>query len=94
MSYIPTDERIVTSSGLMTPVFRSLVQAMAPTTRGTIVIRLLDGHAEGSFTAAPTLGTWAQGDRVWNSAATVGQPIGWICTVSGSPGTWVAMANL
>ena len=44
--------------------------------------------------AAPVAGTWTQGDIVFNSAATVGQPIGFQCTVSGSPGTWVAMANL
>ena len=37
---------------------------------------------------------WFVGDKVINSAPTVGQPIGWICTVSGTPGTWVAMANL
>lgn len=39
-----------------------------------------------------------QGDIVFNTNAASGQPIGWICTVSGtvgSPtGTWVAMANL
>jgi hypothetical protein len=44
--------------------------------------------------AAPVAGTWTQGDIVFNSAATVGQPIGFQCTVSGTPGTWVAMANL
>lgn len=44
--------------------------------------------------AAPTAGTWVQGDTVLKTNATVGQPIGWRCTVSGTPGTWVAMANL
>lgn len=44
--------------------------------------------------AAPTAGTWSQGDTVFKSNATVGQPVGWRCTVAGSPGTWVAMANL
>ena len=37
---------------------------------------------------------WVQGSVCYNSTATVGQPIGWMCTVSGTPGTWVAMANL
>jgi hypothetical protein len=37
---------------------------------------------------------WNQGDICYNLSATVGQPIGWMCTVSGTPGTWVAMANL
>ena len=44
--------------------------------------------------AIPTTGTWAQGDVVFNSNATSGQPAGWMCTVAGSPGTWKAMANL
>jgi len=38
--------------------------------------------------------TWAVGDTVYNSAPAVGQPIGWKCTVAGTPGTWVALANL
>jgi hypothetical protein len=43
--------------------------------------------------------TYAVGDTVWNSAPAVGSPIGWKCTVAGtfdtgSPPTFVAMANL
>lgn len=42
--------------------------------------------------AAPSTGTWQQGDIVWNSAATPDGGIspfaGWICVASGSPGTW------
>ncbi len=45
-------------------------------------------------TAAPTAGSWVRGDVVINLVPTVGQPIGWTCTVTGSPGTWVAWANL
>ena len=46
-----------------------------------------------AYTAAPTTGTYAQGDFVKNSAPTGGSPtIGWIFTVSGTPGTWVAVA--
>jgi hypothetical protein len=44
--------------------------------------------------AAPTAGTWVLGDVVMNAAPAVGQPIGWTCTVAGTPGTWVAWANL
>ena len=51
-------------------------------------------HKESYSTSIPTGGTWAQGDRVWKSNAAVGSPIGWICTAAGTPGTWVAMANL
>lgn len=37
---------------------------------------------------------FVQGALCWNSAATVGQPKGWMCTVAGTPGTWVSMGNL
>lgn len=40
-------------------------------------------------TAAPTSGTWAVGDIVWNSAPGTGDPILWACSVAGTPGTWI-----
>lgn len=45
-------------------------------------------------TAAPTSGTWKVGDHVFNSSPSVGQPKGWVCTVAGTPGTWVSEGNL
>ncbi len=46
--------------------------------------------------AAPTAITkrYVKGSVRWNSAMVAGDPVGWACTVTGSPGTWVAMANL
>lgn len=44
--------------------------------------------------AAPTTGTWRVTDVVMNSAPTIGQPKGWVCTVAGTPGTWVSLGNL
>lgn len=38
----------------------------------------------------PDRGTWALGDRVYNSNPVVGQPKSWVCTVAGTPGTWVS----
>jgi hypothetical protein len=55
---------------------------------------LLGGRRMATGTAAPTTGTWAQGDYMRNSSPAVGQPKGWICTVSGTPGTWVSEGNL
>lgn len=65
--------------------------------------RKINGIAGGSYahrdnqqTAAPTTGTWAQGDFVENSnAVEAGSAsskyiiVGWRCTVGGTPGTWV-----
>ena len=45
-------------------------------------------------TTYPTAGTWAAGRRVLNAAPTVGQPKAWVCTVGGTPGTWVSEGNL
>lgn len=60
----------------------------------------LGGHY-GASTAAPTTGTWARGDRVRNSTPSeAGVALskyvitGWICTVGGTPGTWLAMRTL
>lgn len=45
-------------------------------------------------TAAPVAGEWKVGDRVFNSAPAIGQPKSWVCTVAGTPGTWVSEGNL
>jgi hypothetical protein len=45
-------------------------------------------------TAAPTIRTWAIGDRCYNSAPAAGQPKSWVCTTAGTPGTWTSEGNL
>ena len=54
-----------------------------------------------SLTASPTTGTWARGDVVFNSEPSELGTAGskyvithWICTVSGTPGTWVQCRSL
>ena len=68
------------------------VYSDAPTTAWVGYEEIVPGANIGS--EAPTTGTWAVGRRVINSAPTVGQPKAWICTVSGTPGTWVSEGNL
>lgn len=60
-------------------------------TQWTIVGRSI---SELAGTTAPASGYHWEGERSWNSAPVVGQPIYWVCTVSGDPGTWVAGPNL
>ena len=43
---------------------------------------------EGKASSYPTTGSWKAGDIMYNSAPSSGAYIGWICTVSGVPGTW------
>ena len=65
----------------------------------TQVNLISEGRISGSYSAlttAPTSGDWMRGDSVKNSApselGTAGSKYvieGWICTVSGTPGTWL-----
>ena len=63
-----------------------------------VVSGTVDGYKKWNTeclgTAAPVAGLWRLGDRVINSAPTVGQPKAWVCTVAGTPGTWVSEGNL
>ena len=38
--------------------------------------------------AAPTIGTWARGDVVYNTAPAASGFVGWSCVTAGTPGTW------
>ena len=49
---------------------------------------------EGSCSSVPYFGNWVKGTVIKNSSPAVGSPTGWVCTVGGSQGTWVALANL
>ena len=42
----------------------------------------------------PVAGTYKLGDRIINNNPAVGQAKGWVCTVAGTPGTWVSEGNL
>lgn len=45
-------------------------------------------------TAAPTGGSHAQGEIVFNSAPSAGGKVGWVCTTGGTPGTWKAFGPI
>lgn len=45
-------------------------------------------------TAAPVANAWNRGDRIANVVPSVGAPKGWVCTLTGTPGTWVSEGNL
>lgn len=50
--------------------------------------------ASAGFSTTPAGGTWSIGARSFNPTPTVGQPKSWVCTVAGTPGTWVSEGNL
>jgi hypothetical protein len=37
---------------------------------------------------APVSGDWNQGDQVYNTLPISTGYLGWVCTVTGTPGTW------
>jgi hypothetical protein len=43
-----------------------------------------------TYSAAPTDGTWAVGDTVYNSTVAAASNLGWVCTTAGTPGTWTS----
>lgn len=56
---------------------------------------IIKGSTKGRYigTAAPTTGTYRQGDRVDNSTPVTGGPIGWVCVAAGTPGTWAPVGG-
>ena len=54
----------------------------------------LGGNSLVSATSVPASGTWVTGDKCFNSAPASGEPLGWVCTTGGSPGTWQAFGIL
>ena len=54
----------------------------------------IGGNSIVSATGVPSSGTWSVGDKAMNSAPSAGEPIGWVCTTAGSPGTWSALGAL
>jgi hypothetical protein len=48
----------------------------------------------GYFNASPGAGTWYAGQRIYNFTPTAGSFEGWICTVSGPPGTWKTFGSI
>jgi len=48
----------------------------------------LGGKKFTNGTVAPVEGTWHIGDICWNKNPRASDYVGWICTVSGSPGQW------
>ena len=47
-----------------------------------------------TWSAAPTSGTWIQGDRVLDRTPSASGNIGWVCTAGGTPGTWKSYGSI
>lgn len=49
---------------------------------------VLSGNKIQFGSAAPTSGTYIQGDIVFNTGAAASGKVGWVCVTAGAPGTW------
>jgi hypothetical protein len=77
---------IISNPGVVGANLRGLVAGGLTATAGTPSAPQpgFQGFAYGP----PTTGTWIVGDYFKNLNPTPGSPIGWVCTVGGTPGTW------
>jgi Right handed beta helix region len=78
--FIDVTTRIATIGG--TGVYYEAVSSWYNTTTGVQCV-------EVTGTAAPGTLVWRQGDRVRNNNPVSAPANGWVCTVAGTPGTWV-----
>ena len=90
-----TDPKGPTFLQEITDIFRKTAQKVNQIASGSYA------GFDGQGTAAPTTGTWAQGDFVKNSNPTVlggggSQYViqGWTCVAGGTPGTWAQARTL
>jgi hypothetical protein len=60
----------------------------------TAAQRIFYASATPASTSPWSTSAWIVGDRAFNSAPGSGLPKGWLCTVAGTPGTWVSEGNL
>lgn len=81
IAYLNSGASLYTLKGFTGPVFRNGYAVRKSGTINSSLVRMLES-------AAPTTGTWAVGDIVYNDTPTAGGFIGWVCTTAGTPGTW------
>lgn len=88
----PSTQGYIFSVGLSNSYIRNAITSkdnMSVGVYGTIV----SGSQQLRSSAIPSSGTWKVGDVVWNTAPSVGGNLGWICTVAGTPGTWIVFGR-
>lgn len=73
-----------TYKGWKTAMIHGTVALQIHDSDGTPNVSWTGGNRETWLSAAPTVGTWAQGDRVFNTAPTSNGTAMWICTASGN----------
>lgn len=88
--------RILCGGGSAAPRIRSFavfaVGSFAAPAAWTGVDEIIPGVNTG--TTYPTSGTWTKGRVVMNVSPDEGEPLGWVCVIAGSPGTWLPFGQI
>jgi hypothetical protein len=76
-------------------IIRSTGDAFSTASSGPLIVAVDSNNIAGGGTqqrgrgsGEPLVGSWNVGDVVYNTSPAVGYPVGWVCTTSGTPGTW------
>lgn len=77
--------RIENNTLISTPALTQTSNQASPSVK---ILNNTYGHKELTQDAAPTTGTYVVGDIVWRQTTLAGGYMGWVCTTSGTPGTW------
>jgi hypothetical protein len=92
-NFIGTSAKFMTATSTCTGSYVDRTNYWIPAT-ATPTVAGTGVKIEFFASAAPTTGNWSVGSTAIQSSPAVGSPNGWVCTVGGTPGTWVALANL
>lgn len=74
------------AAGLVSRFLRPVVYTVDDINK---VIPYIDNFTAQSATSSPADGTWKQGDWIYNSAVSSAGQSRFVCSVSGTPGTWL-----
>jgi nitrous oxidase accessory protein NosD len=93
-NYVDIKDNQISGSSMQYGInFQTATGAQHQTYRNNVIVGVNTADYRNSYAAAPSAGTWARGERVFYTPSVVdGNNMvlqGWVCTVAGSPGTWV-----
>lgn len=77
-------------TGISYDTYFSFFGVSYPTAGVTTLPRVIYATQSPQTGGAAFLASWRKGDRAINSNPAVGSAKAWVCTVAGSPGTWVS----
>lgn len=92
-------DNVITFTGAMNCLSSKIVIASSYSLPPLQMINCVDSSGlafvfPSGVVAAPSVGTYGLGTIAYRESPAGSQPIGWVCTVSGSPGTWLPFGTV